>query len=770
MATQETTIKVVADTSQAERALGNLHNRLLDIGKVVIAGAIAGQFAKIAESIDALNKASIKFGIDPAQFNALAKSAELAGIGFDELSAGLQKLSQNIGEALIKNTGPAAAGLAMIGLKASELANLPVDQQLVRVKEALAGIENPALRSAIAMDILGKQGVKILKAAEETDKLRQRFDELGISLSAVDTQGVENALDALTELKQLIEQGLSKAIANIAPYVETAAKAVMGFLEEYGNMIITILGGVTRAAAAFFTVLIAAKAIQGVQAIYTGFVNIRKAIIAAEGAAAAFNLVMGANPIVRIATIVATIAAIFGGPLLSAAADLLGITDAVNKTEEATKKAVEERTKLNKNDAEAARVALAVKQLQLDIEENIIPALTEQVRLAQLKGTVTDAQYETEKLIGEQAKKYNISLEQARKAIGDTVALRQQELMLQNKVNELAGRFKMPFEDAVKNAKDAQAAIEAAQAKPGANSVDFKTVKAVSMANKELQQQMLDMTNAGEAARFAVEQKYGQQKTDLYMTYMTNKQFLDQQGFDFNAALQNMEQQRMLELFALKQKLAQDEVNLNAQKYAMMMSQNDSYYLKSVGGEKAVQDAAKSRAEFEQKTTYEKTQFAVEQGAQMFSALGQQNKKAFEAAKALNIANAIMNTYASVTKALAAYPWPFNLVAAGASLAMGMAQVSQIRSQQYSGRALGGPVMNNTPYLVGENGPEIFTPNTTGSITRNQDIGGNGVTNVNFTIQANDAQGFDDLLNQRRGMITQFIKDAMQEQGQRSRM
>jgi hypothetical protein len=38
---------------------------------------------------------------------------------------------------------------------------------------------------------------------------------------------------------------------------------------------------------------------------------------------------------------------------------------------------------------------------------------------------------------------------------------------------------------------------------------------------------------------------------------------------------------------------------------------------------------------------------------------------------------------------------------------------------------------------------------------------------VNFTIVANDAQGFDDLLLQRRGMITQMIADSRLEQGQR---
>ena len=185
------------------------------------------------------------------------------------------------------------------------------------------------------------------------------------------------------------------------------------------------------------------------------------------------------------------------------------------------------------------------------------------------------------------------------------------------------------------------------------------------------------------------------------------------------------------------------------------------------GYEQQKQMAAEA-ARFEMLSTMEKTQFALDQAGQMFSALGAQNKSAFEAAKAFNIANAIMNTYMAATKALAMYPPPFSFIAMGAAVAMGLAQVAQIRSQTYSGRALGGPVMGGQPYIVGENGPELFTPNTTGNITRNSDLGsGNNVT-VNFQITANDTTGFDQLLASRKGVIQQIISDAMLEKGRRS--
>ena len=201
---------------------------------------------------------------------------------------------------------------------------------------------------------------------------------------------------------------------------------------------------------------------------------------------------------------------------------------------------------------------------------------------------------------------------------------------------------------------------------------------------------------------------------------------------------------------------------------AQVLSQQDQAVLAQVGANERQKAIVDERIRFEKQSDLEKSKFAIDNLQSVFSALGAQNKKAFEASKALAIASAVMNTYQGATKALATYPFPFGLIAAAAAVAAGMAQVSAIRSQQYSGRQLGGPVMGGQPYIVGENGPEMFVPNTTGSITRNSDLGGGGAVTVNFSIVANDTDGFDELLNSRRGVITQIISDAMLERGSRS--
>jgi len=86
-------------------------------------------------------------------------------------------------------------------------------------------------------------------------------------------------------------------------------------------------------------------------------------------------------------------------------------------------------------------------------------------------------------------------------------------------------------------------------------------------------------------------------------------------------------------------------------------------------------------------------------------------------------------------------------------------------------RADGGTVTGNQPYVVGEQGAELFVPNKTGTIIPNDAMssggGSGGETNVSvsFNITANDTTGFDDLLDSRRGMIVGIINQAMNDRG-----
>jgi phage-related minor tail protein len=77
-------------------------------------------------------------------------------------------------------------------------------------------------------------------------------------------------------------------------------------------------------------------------------------------------------------------------------------------------------------------------------------------------------------------------------------------------------------------------------------------------------------------------------------------------------------------------------------------------------------------------------------------------------------------------------------------------------------RAVGGPVAPGGSYLVGEQGPELFTPSGAGSITPNGALGARG-GNVTVNITTPDAASFQKSKSQVAAMLARAIA-----QGQRN--
>lgn len=211
-----------------------------------------------------------------------------------------------------------------------------------------------------------------------------------------------------------------------------------------------------------------------------------------------------------------------------------------------------------------------------------------------------------------------------------------------------------------------------------------------------------------------------------------------------------------------------------------------------------------------------KSAASVERIKQMQKKKDEIGRKAFEMDKKMKIASAVMNTAAGIMQAYANYE-PFTATALAAMIgALGMAQIGIIKKTQYqssagdtpsapntaltigkrsnavdvtksatggelnylrggntSGTNLGGAggAMGRKGYanggegiVVGERGPEIITPADPVDITPNFALGGE--TNVNFTINAVDAAGVEDLLTNQRGNIIRMIREAANENGE----
>lgn len=77
---------------------------------------------------------------------------------------------------------------------------------------------------------------------------------------------------------------------------------------------------------------------------------------------------------------------------------------------------------------------------------------------------------------------------------------------------------------------------------------------------------------------------------------------------------------------------------------------------------------------------------------------------------------------------------------------------------EVEGRANGGPVSAGTPFMVGERGPELFVPRSSGNIIPNGSFGGGGITqNISINATINNDMDIRDLANR----LAELSKDEL---------
>ena len=124
------------------------------------------------------------------------------------------------------------------------------------------------------------------------------------------------------------------------------------------------------------------------------------------------------------------------------------------------------------------------------------------------------------------------------------------------------------------------------------------------------------------------------------------------------------------------------------------------------------------------------------------------------------IRKAMRSVFEGALKTFASIPFPFNILAVGASIKFGMGLVNKIRGFEKGGRP---PV--GQPSIVGEKGAELFVPDQAGTIVPNNQLGMGQPVTVNFNINTVDARGFNELLVNSRGTIVNMINNAVNEKG-----
>ncbi len=253
--------------------LRSIGTRLGAIGASALA-ALFGTAKTFADMGDSLDEMSARTGVSVETLSELGFAAELAGADMETLETGIRKMQKTISEA-IGGSKSAADALAQLGLSVANLKDLSPEQQFKLIADRISRIADPTLRAALAMEIFGKSGTRLLPLIQDGAKGLAKFQEqaraLGLTVStqaAKDAAVLADALDTVWRvLKQAvftIGSALAPTITELANKVTRAVVAFMNWVKENKALVVTVFqvaAGVAAAGAALITLGVAASAL-----------------------------------------------------------------------------------------------------------------------------------------------------------------------------------------------------------------------------------------------------------------------------------------------------------------------------------------------------------------------------------------------------------------------------------------------------------------------------------------------------------------------------
>jgi hypothetical protein len=176
---------------------------------------------------DKTAKLSTRLGISTEALSQYRFVAERSGVDFNVLTLGFQRMTRRVAEAA-QGTGEAQGALRELGLSASALTRLPLDQQFEIVAEQLSKVGVQADQVRLAMKLFDSEGVALVqtmqKGAAGIQEMRAEADRLGVTLTTEAAAQAEAAKDEMVRFDAAISALSNNIARGLVPSLTDAAK------------------------------------------------------------------------------------------------------------------------------------------------------------------------------------------------------------------------------------------------------------------------------------------------------------------------------------------------------------------------------------------------------------------------------------------------------------------------------------------------------------------------------------------------------------------
>ncbi|MDQ0035933.1 lambda family phage tail tape measure protein [Variovorax boronicumulans] len=713
----------------------------------LVAVTTAGVVSKNIEAIASYKDLSDKIGDSAEQIATLQSILILSGTSADTFAAASIKLTASLAKTDDESKAVGTA-LADIGLEFEAFKKLSPVEQMDAVAKALDNFADGAGKTAIAVSLFGKSGAELLPFLHDLAETGERQ----VRLTAEQIAAADDYTKATARLRGEFDAFLQQQTAGIIPALMQVQELLADLAKNQATVetVTDVLNGTIKAATVVFQTLAVVASDVGfvflgvgrevaaiiaqldalVRMDFSGFTAISEAV-KADGKRARAELDAFQAKVMGVGKDVAGADPSGLGGMLNLAGQLAGIKPILTVTAPPT-------GGKGKKDNSAAQEAKA--QLALDLED-----------IKKSTAALSNAYDNRDKILSAQRSASLIGeadyFEERRKLQIEGDRLEQEGLQksinrLQQEQGSLSGK------DAIDNQRklrDAIADLDKARANSAANlkvldiqAADSATKIARSFADaRDAAQAFLDVTNKARELEVTGMGQGGKSRdlasalNQIEQTYDQKRQDLERDNRNGKFAGRQADYERELVLIQEFQKKSIDSYK---DYYAQIELRQKSFTL-------GASEAARNYFD-ESQNVFKQTEEAVgsafkgmEDALVNFVKTGKLDFKSLVDSIIGDIARIVIKQ--QITGPLAGL-LSQALGGGGGYSATDQAGLDGLFAGLLSGtRAAGGPVGGGQTYLVGERGPELFTPNTTGKIIPNHELAsgaGGGTTNNYFTV------------------------------------
>lgn len=744
--------KIVVDV-QGEQAVNRLKNSIGGLGTALTGLAFGAFTAGIFRMADAASDLADATGLAAGEVQAFQNAMALAGGDADNAGKALIQFYKTLEEGASDQTSKAAEALAKLGIGLNELRTLSEGELLAKALEELGGMKAGADRTALAMEAFGKSFGMIDP---------KRFQEI------LKTQDVQALQDELQRIGQ-INDNIQGSFMQLQMAGLNALSAILGPIEDFklsadqAEKLIKILG-------AGIAIAFSASVVRNVITLVSAVSALSKALrITAIAQAAVVALTGPAGWAVLAGAAVAAGAAIYGidKALGDANKETIALGNSAKKT----------FGQMNAGKGGAFKGATGVTEQQTDARKKEALAaqqVTDQMRLQ--NDEANKLRQKSIDLIGVDSDRANLIKSNAQVESDG----RKQVADLEAKIVAERAKGKGTNQEVIAQLQEQKNVVNGQVAEATRlNEVEYQRLQQLRLQQSALKSQLAFVD-------FTVQQLQALDEKQIRDALLLGQ--IGKEEYDRKMTLHDAETKHLSDVSKLNAQIKDEQKKAipdptKIQEYKNEVDNLNLAWIQTQGiltaNNKTIDAINKSQAagaraaldnigkQFED---YRMAQDAVTMGwskvndaLDTFIQTGKFNFKDF--------ASSIIGMLAKMVAQAMIFKYIFEPIMGALGLSSGTSAPVPI-----PGLATGGPAKAGKPYVVGEQGPELFVPKSAGSVIPNNKLPskaeatGTGMVNAPITnnyitnnIQAVDAKSVAQLFAENRKTLLGSVEMARRE-------